>query len=641
MSQLTLLLKECEAFSQSQRDKGTSFEHLTILYLQNEPVYKDQYREVLTYADWSEKYQAEFNLPNKKDVGIDLVATTRTGEHHAVQCKNYKRDETIKKSHIDSFLSASGKSYFSYRLIVSTVSNWSDNAIEMLNNPILPIAVINFQDLEKSQIDWGKFRQQNRVVLKTKKTLLPHQENALSAVAEGLSTAERGKLIMACGTGKTFTSLKIAETLAGKGKRVLFLVPSLALLSQTLGEWTQEANIPLHNFAVCSDSDVGKKKGFVDDDQLVKTTSDLQFPATTNAKSLSERMKIVHDDNHMTVVYATYHSIGVLSKAQQDYDVADFDLIICDEAHRTTGATFDGDDESAFVKIHDNIHIRAKKRLYMTATPRIYGEQAKAETGVELCSMDDKNLYGNTLFTINFSEAVSLGLLVDYKVIVLAVEESHVSRQLQSLLKDDNNQLKVDDAAKIVGCWKALAKQGLSDSLGDDYQPMQRAVAFCQVIDKEYKGKKHKVSSKQIAEMFSAVVNEYQQAEIAEWKENNPNQTIEPSLLLNCDAQHVDGSMNASEKQDKLDWLKADLSENTCRILSNVRCLSEGVDVPSLDAVLFLTPRSSQVDVVQSVGRVMRRAPNKKQGYVILPVVIPAGVEPSAALDDNVTYRVV
>lgn len=447
---------------------------------------------------------------------------------------------------------------------------------------------------------------------------------------------------MGCGTGKTFTSLKIAEAMAGKGKRVLFLVPSLSLLGQTLTEWTQESAIPLKSFAVCSDSDVGKRRG-QEDDRVIAGISDLQYPATTDALSLQKQMQVHHNDEAMTVVFSTYHSIAVLHEAQSTgtSPIPAFDLIVCDEAHRTTGATFEGEEESAFVRVHDNSYIQGIKRLYMTATPRIYGEDAKNTENVTLCSMDNEALYGKELYVITFSEAVSRKLLVDYKVIVLAVEESHVSRRLQGLLKDADNSLKVDDAAKIVGCWKALSKQGLYEAGDKQSEPMQRAVAFCQVIEKEYKGKNHKVSSKLISEMFGAVVEQYQQAEIKSLQEQDPEALPEPALSMVCEAQHVDGGMNAGEKEAKLEWLKATMPDNTCRILSNVRCLSEGVDVPALDAVLFLTPRSSQVDVVQSVGRVMRLSEGKQQGYVILPVVIPAGVEPEEALNSNETYKVV
>lgn len=362
-------------------------------------------------------------------------------------------------------------------------------------------------------------------------------------------------------------------------------------------------------------------------------THELRYPATTKADRLAAEMLKRHDAEHMSVVFSTYHSIDVINRAQADHGLPAFDLVICDEAHRTTGATFGDDHESNFVRVHDGDYIRAAKRLYMTATPRIYGDNAKikAESGeVTLCSMDDEALYGKELFVINFSEAVQRGLLTDYKVLVLTVEESVINRRLQELLKDEDNQLKVDDAAKIVGCWKALAKQGLHEQLIGDDQPMKRAVAFCQVISPNYKGTKHKVSSINIANMFQSVVEAYQESE-----------NIDEASRLICEAEHVDGGMNASAKEAKLNWLKDEPPANTCRILSNVRCLSEGVDVPALDAVLFLTPRNSQVDVVQSVGRVMRNAPGKKRGYVVLPVVIPAGMEPHEALNDNQTYKVV
>ena len=645
MTPLRQLLEQYRQLSPTERDKGTAFEYLIIAYLKFEPLYKEQYDEVLLYRDWVIKYGEQYGATNQTDTGIDLVAITYGGEFHAVQCKNFSADYTVQKSDIDSFFTASGKKYFSYRLIITTTDKWSKNADNALDDQQPPVARITLHDLESSVIDWSQFHIRPTPVLKEKKSLRKHQKEALNKVKAGFASgAARGKIIMACGTGKTFTALRIAEALAGKGQRVLFLVPSLSLLSQTLREWTQDSEIPLINFAVCSDSEVGKKK-MADDDRIFVRTSDLQFPATTHAISLARAVAVGEEkhDEAMTVIYSTYHSIDVIHQAQSQYGLPDFDLIICDEAHRTTGATFDGEDESAFVRIHDADYIQGTKRLYMTATPRIYGESAKQTEGVMLYSMDDETHYGKEFYVLTFSQAVSDGLLVDYKVIVLAIEESHIQRRIQNLLTDGNNELKVDDAAKIVGCWKALSKYGLSGDDGALYEPMRRAVAFCQVIEKEYKGSKHKVSSKLIAEMFGAVVSEYQNAERAAILADAPKLKLPPSLAMICEARHVDGSMNASEKESRLQWLKAEdgLPENTCRILSNVRCLSEGVDVPALDAVLFLTPRNSQVDVVQSVGRVMRRAEGKKLGYVILPVVIPAGIEPEDALDKNENYRVV
>lgn len=638
MSALNDVLNSFRLASVSEREKGTYFENLIVEYFKNEASYKDLYSNVWTYAAWAESQ----GLP-KNDAGIDLVAQTQgTNEFHAIQCKFHAEDYRVQKADIDSFFTASGKKSFSHRIIVSTTNNWSQNAEDALQDQNPPVSKIDLNDLENSQIDWPRFQPNQATVLKPKKSLRPHQISALNSVDHGLKNADRGKLIMACGTGKTFTSLKIAEKLAGKGKRVLFLVPSLSLLSQTLTEWTQESATPLHSFAVCSDSDVGKKRKSEDD--LVQTfTHELRYPATTEPSRLALEMLKRHDDDHMSVVFSTYHSIDVISKAQKQFDLADFDLIICDEAHRTTGATFDDDDESNFVKVHDVDFIKASKRLYMTATPRIYGDTAKASAekdNVALCSMDDEELYGKELYVITFSEAVRLDLLVDYKVIVLAVDESHVNRRLQALLADDNNQLKVDDAAKIVGCWKALSKQDTQEDLTGDAEPMRRAVAFCQVIEPTVNGKSktHKVSSKNIANMFADVVEAYKVQELEDTFDNS-NPSI--SLKLNCEAEHIDGGMNASQKEAKLTWLKAEPPVDTCRILSNVRCLSEGVDVPALDAVLFLTPRNSQVDVVQSVGRVMRKAEGKKRGYVILPVVIPAGMEAHEALNDNKTYKVV
>jgi len=644
MNALSQLLTKIENASPTQRDKGTTFENLCVQYFLNEPKYAELYTYVLSYAAWVEKYGNSVGITHKKDAGIDLVAVTKTGEFHAVQCKNYNQTKISKKD-IDSFLAASDKTYFTLRYIVASTDNWTEEAKDMLKDKATPVTALSLTDLEQSALDWSQFDFDlaHRPAMKAKKQLRPHQVPALNAVKNGLSTADRGKLIMACGTGKTFTSLRIAEAVAGRGKTVLFLVPSLALLSQTLDEWTQETLIDLRCFAVCSDSDVGKKNH---DDNVVVGISDLKYPATTNAKSLVNAFyqpEIFGNDKppHMNVIFSTYHSVDVIHQAQV-LGFPAFDFIICDEAHRTTGATFEGEEESAFVRIHDNDFISGKKRLYMTATPRIYSDEAENTEGVSnVYSMNNEKLYGEDLYVITFSKAVQLGILCDYKVIVLAVEESHISRRIQSLLRDENNQLKVDDAAKIVGCWKALAKQGLAASDGVHPEAMKRAVAFCQVIEKDFRGKTHKVSSKLITEMFGAVVEAYQASEIEHLKENAPEQEIDPSLRLQCQVKHVDGSMNATEKKSKIEWLKAETDDNVCRILSNVRCLSEGVDVPSLDAVLFLTPRSSQVDVVQSVGRVMRRAEGKELGYVILPVVIPAGEEPENALNNNQAYRVV
>lgn len=644
---LTKLLDTFRHAAQTEREKGTYFEELVKTYLLTEPSYKDLFNgKVYLWEEWRRQWTGQGNPDPGADAGIDLVAVEDLPESpriFAIQAKFYAEDSKIRKGDgIDSFLSAMGKKPFTNGLLFLTSYEASHHVNALIQGRDKPINIVDLFALEESQIDWAQYQPKAVPVLKQRKQLREHQQSALAAVVQGLEQAERGKLIMACGTGKTFTALKIAERVAGAGGRVLFLVPSLNLLSQTLTEWTQESATPLHSFAVCSDAEVGKKRN-KDDDAVQTLVHELRYPATTNPARLAAEMGKRHDTNYMSVVFSTYHSIDTLAQAQQQHGLDGFDLIICDEAHRTTGATFDDEDESAFVKVHDGAFIQSAKRLYMTATPRIYGDHAKASAekdNVALCSMDDESLYGKELYVITFSEAVRRGLLCDYKVLVLSVQESHVSRRLQDLLKDENNQLKVDDAAKIIGCWKALSKQGITDELVGDSAAMRRAVAFCQVIEAKQGGKVHKVSSKQIAGMFQAVVQAYQASADNEG-EGAESDASERAYTLQCEAAHVDGGMSATEKEGKLAWLKAEAPDNTCRILSNVRCLSEGVDVPALDAVLFLTPRNSQVDVVQSVGRVMRNAPGKKRGYVILPVVIPAGVEPHEALNDNATYKVV
>ena len=624
--------------ARSEREKGAYFERLVKAYLLHEPRFADLFNgQVYLWEEWRAREAKRRQVDVGTDAGIDLVAVAGAGDNpqiFAIQAKFHAEGTPLTRSGVDSFLAAMGKKPYTNGMFFVATPEASHHVRETLQGRDKEVQVLTASDLEQSKIDWRQFQPDADTVLKPKKEPLPHQVKAIQAVTQGLTEADRGKLIMACGTGKTFASLRMAESLAGQGGRVLFLVPSLALLSQALTEWTQESQTPLHSFAVCSDSDVGKKRRSQDDD-VQTLIHELRYPATTDAGRLAAEVAKRHDQQHMSVVFSTYHSIEVVSQAQKRHGLAGFDLIICDEAHRTTGATWEGEDESHFVKVHDASFIKASKRLYMTATPRIYGDSAKArgeEGGVALCSMDDSSLYGRELHVITFSEAVRRGLLCDYKVIVLSISADLVSRQLQNLLKDESNSLKVDDAGRIIGCWKALAKIGLQADVEDDLAPMRRAVAFCQVIEIATGGKTHKVSSKQISGMFQQVVAAYQQAEAEEGRDHG---------TLVCEAEHIDGTMNAGQKEQKISWLKEGAPEGACRILSNVRCLSEGVDVPALDAVLFLSPRNSQVEVVQSVGRVMRTAPGKQRGYVVLPVVIPEGVEPHEALNDNKTYRVV
>ena len=603
----------------SEREKGDYFERLVRIWLQNAPTQQGQFLRVLSYADWAAE-----NRLSQQDTGIDLVAQLADSPDDwcAVQCKFYASGYRIQKADIDSFFTASGKRPFTRRLIVdSTGAPWSEHAAEALVGQTIPCNRIGLADLEESGIDWDAFAKSGEVHV-TKKAPKPHQLDALRDVQKGLSDADRGKLIMACGTGKTYTALQIAQAMAGRGGRVLFLVPSLSLMSQSIREWSVDTAINLRSFAVCSDVQVGVRRAKQDDLADISAT-DLEIPATTLANVLAAKAS-KPDPERMTVVFSTYHSIQAAADAQARFGLPEFDLIICDEAHRTTGATLAGEEESNFVKVHDADFIKGKKRLYMTATPRIFGEavqQVADEKGAMLASMDDESLYGKELFTRNFSWAVQNGLLTDYKVIVLAVDEA--SPDVQRLLRDGGNELKLDDATRIVGCYKALTKSDLKPDTDADPAPMRRALAFCRTIK----------ASQLFEEQFARVAED--------WREGLEADRAAALPPLTPHVRHVDGSFSANMRNERLAWLNADAGADQCRILTNARCLSEGVDVPALDAILFLHPRKSQIDVVQSVGRVMRRAEGKKMGYVILPIGVPAGMAPEQALNDNERYKVV
>lgn len=614
---LTAALEEMRLRSLSEFEKGEYFERLVKVFLQEDTLQSQSYDRVWLFKDWA----IERGLP-ANDTGIDLVARHSDGSGFcAIQCKFYASDSSISKKHIDSFVSAaSTKDFVSLIIVDTTLRDFSTNLTAMLDNLDKDWHRISLADLEKSRIDWSAYLRDRTVRLTEPKKLRDHQKEALEAVRAGLHDADRGKLIMACGTGKTFTGLKIAEELGGKGKLILYMVPSLALMSQTVREWKNDCADDFLAFSVCSDVKVGKRQS--DGDVIQFTVHDLAFPATTDAAKIAQQVA-ESDREKMIVVFSTYQSIQVLTAAQKTHGLPDFDWIICDEAHRTTGATI-GEDESNFVRIHSDEHVSGKKRLYMTATPKIFGENAKSkaqQNDVALASMDDEAMFGKVLYHRGFAWAVENNLLSDYKVIVLAVDEGLISAGVQNRLAE-SSEMKLDDATKIIGCYKALTKHELIGEVAENPQPMKRALAFCKNI----------AVSKMITEEFAAVVEEYR---------NNDEIGDASGPALDVQTRHVDGTFNAKQREDCLDWLKAETDDDTCRVLTNARCLSEGVDVPALDGIIFMHPRNSQIDVVQSVGRVMRRAEGKDMGYVILPVAVPAGVAPEDALNDNERYKVV
>ena len=648
------ILHKFRTESFTEREKGTKFERLMRSWLLTDP----RYNELEKVWLWEE-------FPGRKDfggtdTGIDLVAKTEMGDYWAIQCKCYAEDSAIDKPAVDSFLATSSRTFtnevtfqtarFSNRVWISTTGHWGSNAEEAIRNQEPPVTRIGLADLNSSPVDWQKLMDGltgNSALVEGKKPR-KHQLNAISkAYAHYITDGnDRGKLIMACGTGKTYTSLLIAEQLLGGKGLVLFMVPSIALLGQSLNAWSADAKKPIKAVCICSDSKASRKihNKFDDmDDSVV----DLAVPASTNPQSVAAQLKKYRGHDGLVVVFSTYQSIDAVSAAQQEIlaetggEYGVFDFIICDEAHRTTGVKLSDKDESNFTKIHSNDNVQGRKRLYMTATPRLYGESAKikaSEKDCILCSMDDKALYGEEFYRVNFSYAVQHGLLTDYKVLVLTVGEDDVPDNIKRDITDTTTELNFDDTSKLIGVINGLSKmiQGDDHRTWDaDPRMMHRAVAFCSSIDKS--ASRAGIASKYVASVLPQISEKY--------NENLDAESL--SHTVSIAARHIDGSMNSQERNEILQWL-ADEPDNDreCRVVTNVRCLSEGVDVPSLDAVLFLSARNSQVDVVQSVGRVMRtfhkgQPDEKKYGYIIIPIVVPSDVSAEEALDNSKTFDVV
>ena len=609
-------LKKIRDEAYHSAELGTRFEKFVKAYLLSKAYSGPLFTDVWLWG--------EFPYKKGHDTGIDLVARDTFGDFVAVQCKCYQPGTVVSKEDVDTFLSASGKTFyvdgrptqFVQRILVSTNDKWSSNAEEAIRDQNPPVARIGLSQLRKSISDVGFFDFEKGRAVVRKLSPLRHQDAAIHDVLAGFDAADRGQLVMACGTGKTYTSLRIAEEL--KCRTVLFMVPSISLLSQSLRVWAAQARDEIATVAVCSDAKADREEGDI-------SVCDLGFPATTSAEQLQRYGQALRHKppKGMTVVFSTYQSVDAVSDAQKRGAFGEFDLIVCDEAHRTTGQAFSGAAQSSFTKIHDNANVRGKRRLYMTATPRVYAESAKKQADaekIEIWSMDDAKTYGSEFHHLSFSAAVSKGLLSDYKVEVLAVAE----RDIRALgLRDydgDGSLDNVEEVGKWIGCWKAFNKRFFEPDmkhLGTDLSPMRSVVAFS--------------SSIRDSKIFTGGLNGVAGAFAGQ-------DGLRPARV-----RHVDGTMNALERASELDWLRRanDPGNTECRILSNAKCLSEGVDVPGLDAIAFLSPKNSFVEIVQAVGRVMRKAPGKQFGYVVIPVVIPEGLEPDAVLSDNKRFKVV
>ena len=591
----------------TQYGKGKLFERLIRTYLLEDPFYQKRFSEVYLWSEWA-KDQSGFD---GRDLGIDLVAEERDGGYCAIQCKCYAESARISSADLDTFISYSNRSPFTARIFVDTARDWSANLRKKLDGLQPSCQRISAADLASRPVKWPDLSVETTELLDYQQETFStrtHQREAFDEVINGFKDSDRGKLIMACGTGKTFTALRIAENIAGIGGRVLYLVPSIGLFSQAMREWAEQQSIPHRYIGICSDTKAGKTS---EDASILE----LEIPVTTDHTDISDALQKT-DENGMKVVFCTYHSLPIV-EAAQDVGAPAFDIVLCDEAHRTTGIEDNGDKTSPFVLVHDTDRIRAKKRLYMTATSRLYTEGAKAKAArhdIEVFSMDDPETYGPEFHRLPFSRAVEQDLLSDYKVIVLAMSEQGADAALQTYRTSSGKEISINDATKIVGCWRALQNPERKSSDDPEIKPLTRAIAFTNTI----------AASKNLVNHWNGVIESATERLPEDQRPSN----------FKCETDHVDGKTNALQRKKSIEWLKGN-AKGICRILSNARCLSEGIDVPALDAVLFMSPRNSHVDIVQAVGRVMRKAEGKTYGYIVLPVAIPAGTDPADALNDN------
>lgn len=559
--------------------RGQEFERLCAWYLRNAPEYRRKFRQLWLWSQWPGAWAA--------DAGIDLVAEEHDGSLWAIQAKAYDPAYAIKKADVDSFLSESNRPQFSYRLLIATTDHLGPTARRTLDSQREPVGYLLRSQLELAPVAWPKSPNDLRPRRPARKKPFPHVREAVRATARAFEGgAGRGQLIMACGTGKTLAALWIAERL--DSQRTLVLVPSLSLLAQTLREWSANASEPFDYLAVCSDETVAKQ------DEFVASAAELGLPVTTDPDRIAAFLR----RRGRRVVFATYQSSPQVAAAYAG-KTPHFDLAVADEAHRCTGRT-----SSEFATILDSEQIKAKRRLFMTATPRYYTPRVRREAGqldVEVASMDDEAVFGPVLHRLTFGEGIERNLLSDYQVVVVGVDDETYRTYAERGEFVTRDGKKVTDARTLagqIGLAKTMRKYGL-----------HRVISFHGRV---------KAAREFCAEMLDVVA----------WM---PSRARPAGPLW---SEHVSGAMTSGHR-DRLLLRFRNLAPNERGILSNARCLGEGVDVPSIDGVAFIDPRRSTLDIIQAVGRAIRKAPGKKVGTIVIPVFVEVDADPEEALDTS------
>ena len=563
--------------------RGDEFERFVKWFLKNDPEWSKQIDKVWLWNEYPDRWGP--------DCGIDLVFQHTDGDTWAVQAKCYSPKYSIKKADMDTFLSESNRPQIDKRLLIASTDLIGDNAKRVCDGQEKETVHYLYSDFDAAMVDYPKsISELNRAKRKPRPEPREHQLAAIEAVKKGFKKNDRGQLIMACGTGKTYTTLWIKEKLGANS--TLVLVPSLNLLSQTFREWTFAEKGNSKVLCVCSDETVGKKSG---EDEIVQSVHDLSFGVTSDTKKIADFLQ----EEGKKIVFSTYQSSPLIAEAQGKRNVPEFDLVIADEAHRCTGKV-----DSAFSAVLDAKKIKAKKRLFTTATPRTYSANVKKkaeERGAEVTGMDDHEVFGEVFHTLSFGEAIERDLLTDYQVVIIGVDEPMIAswiKRRELLQTESGESVDAKSLASQIGLIKAIK----------DYD-LRRMISFHSRV----KGAESFASD--VANAATLVA---------------PRHRPKGSLW----AEHVSGAMPVHKRRLRLEQLK-DSSQGDRSLLSNARCLSEGVDVPALDGIAFIDPRKSQVDIVQAVGRAIRLSGDKKVGTIVLPVFIEEGDDAESSIENS------
>ena len=647
---------------------------------------RERFAKVWLWQEWPDR--ESYGLGS--DYGIDIVAQQTDaygGGLCAIQCKFRSEGGEVSTQEVSNFLAAVG-GVFSSSLLVATAPI-AKKGMGKIRNAAPRCEVLHTAEMDGWVDDWASYLkapQDFEIPPPPKHELFDFQWEAVNAVTKGLSENDRGQMILPCGTGKSFAALRIAEKLleesGGRGVRVLYLVPNIALVGQTMREWSAQRSIPLQYLGVCSDSTAGRKASERVD--IADDITGLAIPVTTDPVKIRKEITEPVADGVMQVIFSTYHSSPRIKEAMEAG--AELDLIICDEAHRTTGidkgtgkdkseADMTGGKESYYQIVHHDRHIPSKKRLYMTATPRVFAERAKQDLAEgddpDCYDMNDESIYGEEFYRMSFGEAVEAGHLTEYEVLVITASQEAYLQSIgggsHELIFGEDSETSLNDAVKLAGCWDALASPKtteISEWLPGQIhekggEPARSAIGFTnRVATSQFVAEKWETVAKSIASKaadpdFKPVAvmqtgSDGQQIRTIgeiQYPDFSAGKRAE-SPFLHINVEHVDGTTPAAERVRCLHRLEQDRltasdsagnaaggTADTCQIITNARVLSEGVNVPSLDAVLFLDPRSSQIDITQQVGRVMRRAPGKDKGYIVIPVVVPQDADPREQLE--------